>query len=156
MRLTLELPAEAQERIEDDTIVVTFPAEPSLRIEIGALQVGPTSAANWMKQTLTRGVADPSWVRVLGSARVQTRDGWTCEIVDAIVNGPSTEHRLVGMYEMLDHLASVCVRISDSAIYHDKREALVSLMLTARPSWRSRTPVAVAELWNLKATRPND
>src|SRR5262245_56697853 len=108
MRLTLDLPPDA-EFTGLNNHLVRLASEPWLRIQIGPLFPAPSNRAEWLKQVLLAGdVTDSSSARVLGSTRLQTRSGWPCEMVDVVVGESSgTEHRLVGLYEMLGHVASV-------------------------------------------------
>src|SRR5262249_52614512 len=102
---------------------------------------------------LIAGVDDPSSVRVLGSTRAVTRDGWNCEIIDVVAReGSTTKHRLVALYDMLGHVGSVAISTTDGARDRESRESLLPLVLSARPLWRSRTPIAIAELWSLNPT----
>ena len=156
MRLTLQLPEQARETVQDNgVVVVMFETQPLLQIDIFPLHQAPTKIAEWMTHAIVHDATDPSSIRVLGSARLFTRDGWPCEVVDVVVPGDSIEHRLVGLYEMLGHVASITVRFLDTAVYERERERCLTLLQTARPTWRSEAPVAVVELWSLDVTQPS-
>lgn len=151
MRLRLSLPPGASERpVPGGGVEVTLREHPWLRIAISPLAPAWPDRAAWLHRLLA---APPGGATtVLGSAPGATTDGWPYELIDAVVNRGDAlvEHRLIATYELLDHAAAVIAHATDTSSYRRERATLLlPLAASAHPDWRTRSPVALADLWSL-------
>ncbi len=63
------------------------------------------------------------------------------------------ESRLVGLYDMIGHVAAVVACSGDRDCFAAAFESVViPIVASARPTWKSRKVVALADLWSLEVS----
>ncbi len=151
MRLRLELPPGAVERpLESGGFEIVLPGRDWLRIEVAPLVVCADDRATW----IVRQLGD---VHVVHATSTTTVRGSPVEIIDTYVATEHlVEHCLIAIYDMLGHAGTVRLHAVDGSRYAGSLESLLMpIVLRAWPDWRSREPVALAELWSLDLTPTN-
>lgn len=133
---------------------MTFSDAPWLRLHIEPPMPLPDDARLWAQSVLEDACPDGAEVRVIGSVCGRSPVGWPLELIYSIAvrDGAPVESRLVGLYEMLGHVAAVSAFATDRERFVGSfQTVLLPMLASARPLWRSATPVALAELWSLHA-----
>jgi len=155
----VDLPACAHVTMEADRRVVFFSDAPWLRVEIDPPVSPPDDPRVWTRTILEHARPAETVIRVLGSIRGRSPLGWPLQIVNlvAVRRDSALESRLVGLYEMLGHVAAVSIYATDRTQFIAAfQSVLLPTVASARPTWSRRSPVALSELWSLKVSRPND
>ena len=93
-----------------------------------------------------------SRLEVLQTLELATDVGWRMQLITASVidaAGPR-ETRLAAIYDVIHWNAVVLAIGSDAAVYDAHREAVVQMLVAARPHLSHAEPVCVKHLWEME------
>ncbi|MFN0251343.1 MAG: tetratricopeptide repeat protein [Kofleriaceae bacterium] len=156
MRVSIQFPPPWDvKNTQDGRVAAILPnpagAMPDAIVTYGPLVMRPDETSVWLDQALAdvpRGARPKTGALAEGT----TRDGWGWISVDVDVvdgGGQLVELRVILLLTFGEHGVAVTVRAGDRERLAERRAAILEILTTARPDWRSH-PTCLVEYWDLE------